>query len=84
MEIIVKEIREHYTYARDKRQIIKKTIVGETLEECFKTLYSFERGARYNNHLYYNFFDEDLEKQYLEWRKNNVTIEMYYGGGVVD
>lgn len=84
MEIIVKEIREHYTYARDKRQTIKKTIVGETLEECFKTLYSFERSARYNNHLYYGFFDEDLEKQYLEWRKNNVTISMYYGGGVVD
>ena len=84
MEIIVKEIREHYTFASDKRQIIKKTIVGKTLEECFRIFYSFERGARYNNHVSYRFFDEDLEKQYLEWRKNNVTIEMYYGGGVVD
>lgn len=84
MEIIVKEIREHYTFASDKRQIIKKTIVGETLENCFKTFYSFERGARYNNFLYYSFFDENLEKQYLEWKKTNETISMYYGGGVVD
>lgn len=60
------------------------TVSGSTLEECFKAAYPTERSLRYCFGYYIKFKDSKIDEQYREWKKNGVTIMMYYGGGVVD
>ena len=68
-----------------KDHILRTFIVtGETLEECFKKIYSNERSLRYCNGYWIELKEKELHKKYTEWKKTGVTIEMYYGNGVVD
>ena len=59
-------------------------VKGKTLKECFEQTYPSERSLRYCNGYYIRFKDKDIHEKYNEWKKTGVTIEMYYGGGVVD
>ena len=84
MEIIIKEVFSHPMINGGKKEITKLVIQGDNYEQCFKKIYDYERSARYNNYVYYDFDDLNLKETYKEWKKTSVTISMYYGGGVVD
>lgn len=84
MEIIIKEVFKHPMFNNGETTITKLVIKGNNYEQCFKSIYDYERSARYNNYVYYDFDNSKLKEAYKEWKKNNVTISMYYGDGVVD
>lgn len=84
-QIIVNEILNHPTITENKDKIVETHILsGETIQDCFKQLYTFERSSRYDNFRRYELTNKDLENLYLKWKDTDVTIEMYYGGGTVD
>ena len=60
------------------------TIIGDDAGECFERVYALERGARYDNARRYEIADPNMEREYQEWKKHGVTIEMYYGSATVD
>lgn len=74
------------TFNTDWQDHVVKTfkVNGNTLKECFEKAYPTERSLRYCSGYCIRFKDPDIHKKYLEWKKTGVTIEMYYGGGVVD
>lgn len=84
MQIKVNEIINwfHSNY-KDKLVQVHK-INGDTLEDCFRRVYSLKRSGRYDSDRRYDFDDSTLLDKYLDWKSNNETIEMYYGGGTVD
>ena len=84
MEIIINKIFNHCILTKGLDRIERKVIKGDTLKECFLQIYELERSARYNNYLNYDFVNPDMKKAYREWKNKNETIELYYGGGVVD
>ena len=84
MKIVVKEIFNHPLATSGKDKIYKHIITADTFEECCVKIYELERGSRYNNFVRYDFMDLDVKKAYHEWKKDGVTIDLYYGGGVVD
>ena len=65
-------------------KITKIIIEGNTFDECFRKKYELDRGDRYNNYQYHEFEDDELKTKYMEWKEKNETINLYYGGGVVD
>jgi hypothetical protein len=85
MIILVDEILNHYSITKGKDKIVKTHIIEEdTFEKCYKKIYALERQSRYDNYRRYNFRDLDIENSYQNWKRHGVTIEMYYGGSVVD
>lgn len=84
MKIVLKEIFNHPLITNGKNKIKEHIINADTLEECFKEIYSYERGSRYNNFVYHEMEDLEIRKQYMEWKKTGITVDLYYGGGVVD
>lgn len=84
MEIIIKSVFQHPMLNNGRKKITPIIINGKSLKECFVKVYDYERSARYNNYLYYDFEDLEIKKAYYEWKKTGVTIDMFYGGGVVD
>lgn len=81
------ELTEYYNDWRDEKQKIKDHYVvnEETKEKCFYLIYDkYERPLRYCNGYYIRLDDPKLQEEYREWKKNNMTIDLYYGGGVVD
>lgn len=78
------EDRIYYT-DRSKEHIVEiYEVNGDTLEECFKNAYPYERSLRYCNGYWIEFETKELNDKYREWKKEGVDIMMYYGGGVVD
>lgn len=68
-----------------KDEVIRDWVIeGETKHDCFVKAYGEVRSLRYCNGYTVRFFEPDIQEEFMEWRKTNVTIEMYYGGGVVD
>ena len=59
-------------------------VKGKTLKECFEETYPSDRSLRYCNGYRIQFKDKDIHEKYKEWKRTGVTIEMYYGNGVVD
>ena len=85
MKIVVDEILNHFSITKGKDQIVKTHIVeSDSVEDCYKKIYALERESRYDNYRRYDFRDLDIKNSYQNWRQHGVTIEMYYGGGVVD
>lgn len=72
-----------YSNYKDKLVQVHK-IKGQNLEECFHGVYALRRSGRYDSARRYEFEDKNLELKYQKWKEENETIEMYYGGGVVD
>ena len=70
---------------RYKDHVVRKfTVKGKTLPEVFAAAYPSERSLRYCSGYFIRFRDTDLNEQYHKWKKTGLTIEMYYGSGVVD
>lgn len=68
-----------------KEEIIYRfTVKGETKDECFRNGYAEERHLRYCNGYYVKFVNPDIQREYNKWLDKNLTVELYYGGGVVD
>ena len=59
-------------------------VTGTTLEECFKNAYPSERSLRYCSGRHIQFKDREINDQYNAWKKNGLTMEMYYGSGTID
>lgn len=84
IEIKVNEIINwHYSNYKDKLVEVH-TIKGNTLEDCFKSMYAMRRSCRYDSARRYDFDDSALESQYNDWKQKNETIEMFYGGATID
>ena len=79
-------LEDRYEYTdRSKDKVAEHHVVeADTLEECFKKAYPFERSLRYCNDRYIKFDTDELNQQYLKWKKTGVDIMMYYGNGTVD
>ena len=84
MNIIVNEIFNHPILTNGKKQVYRKVVEGATIEECFKGVYKLERGARYNNFVHHEIVDTDLAKEYREWCKTGITIDLFYGNATID
>lgn len=68
-----------------KDEVYKTHIVqGNSLKDIFKKAYNYTRSSRYDNARRYEFQDKDIQDKYNNWVHTDVTMEMYYGGGVVD
>lgn len=84
MRIEVNEII-NWVYSNYEDKLVKvHTITGDNAVDCFKRVYALERGARYDNVRRYEIADSNMEREYQEWKKHGVTIEMYYGSATVD
>lgn len=59
-------------------------ISGETIKDVCKSAYPYQRTLRYCNGWYVKFADANMQRAFLDWQANDMTIEDYYGGGVVD
>ena len=87
MQLKVFEVREDpKEYWNHNKYIVMEThiVYGETLEDCFKKAYPYERSLRYCNGWWIKFESKEIYEQYLEWKKTGVDILMYYGNGTVD
>ena len=85
IKVIEKCVDKKYYWDLSKAHITEvHEVEGESLDECFKKAYPFERSLRYCNGYWIEFETEDLNKKYKEWKKTGVDIAMYYGNGVVD
>lgn len=85
MKIIVNEIFNHPILTNGKDSLVKEHIIeGDCFDEVFKQIYGLERSSRYDNYRRYEFLDLDIKNSYQNWKRDGVTVEMYYGGGTVD
>ena len=84
MTIEVNEIINWF-YSDYKDKLVQVHVLkGDTLEDCFHQMYALRRSGRYDNARRYDFQNPELEEKYQKWKGLNETIEMDYGGGVVD
>ena len=84
MTVEVNEIINWF-YSDYKDKLVHVHVLqGNTLEGCFYQMYALRRSGRYDNARRYDFQDTELEEKYQNWKATHETIEMYYGGGVVD
>jgi hypothetical protein len=84
IEIKVNEIINWF-YSDYKDKLVNvHTIKCDTLENCFKSVYTMRRSCRYDSARRYDFDDPVLESQYNDWKQKNETIEMFYGGATID
>lgn len=85
MKLLVQEVVEN---SHDfSRKVIEENIVeGETINDCFKAAYSYERRLRYCNGHYIQFENgnKEIYEKYVEWKQTGVTMSMFYGNGTVD
>lgn len=84
MEIKVYEIVNYFNTNYKDKLVETHTIKADTLDECFRKIYSMNRGIRYDNIRRYDFEDKAMEKKYADWVEKNETIGMYYGSATVD
>lgn len=85
MKIVVNEILNDWIITKGKDKVVEQHIVeGENFKDIFPKIYAFERSSRYDNSRRYDITDKDIKAAYEDWKQYGVTIEMYYGGGVVD
>lgn len=84
MQLLVCEIKN--SWDNDFKDVVVRNwfIDGKTKDECFRKVYDEVRHLRYCNDYRVQFVNKEIQKEFMEWRKTNVTIGMYYGGGVVD
>lgn len=84
IEIKINEIvRDFYDWR--KESVYKThTLIGNTLEEIFPKVYAFERSSRYDNARRYEITDPGIHKEYQNWKRTGITIQMYYGNATVD
>lgn len=84
MTVDIKEIL-NWVYSDYKDVLVKvHHLKGKTIEDVFKQMYAMRRSGRYDNERRYEFSDRTLEGEYNAWKKQNETIDMYYGCGTVD
>ena len=83
MTIKVNEIINWF-YSDYKDKLVQVHILKGTMDQCFRKMYALRRSARYDNARRYDFDNAALEYKYKDWKRENETIEMFYGSGVVD
>lgn len=83
MTIKVNEIINWF-YSDYKDKLVQVHILKGTMDQCFRKMYALRRSARYDNARRYDFDNATLEDKYKNWERENETIEMFYGCGVVD
>lgn len=83
MTAILNEYHED-RYTLEPKLYKSYTITGETVKDICKNAYPYERTLRYCNGCYVKFADAAMQKAFMDWKRNDMTITDYYGGGVVD
>ena len=84
MKLIFDEICNTFN-ANWKDHVTETHVVeGGTLKECFRKAYPFQRSLRYCSGYRIQFRDPDIDKQYRQWLRTGVDIQLYYGGGTID
>lgn len=84
--VVAKEIYQDWR-TNAERVMETHTVTAETLAEAFKKAYPYERSLRYCTDHFIRYEDENgnsLKEEYAAWKKTGLTIDLYYGGGVVD
>jgi hypothetical protein len=84
IEIKVNEIINWFHSNYKDKLVCTHTIIGETIEDCFKKVYGMRRSGRHDSARRYDFEDAELEEKFLQWKSRNENIEMYYGSTTVD
>lgn len=85
MQVAVDEILNDWRITKGKDKVVEQHIVdGESFEDVFPKVYAFERSSRYDNSRRYEIKDKEVRDAYENWKIHGVTIEMYYGGEIVD
>jgi hypothetical protein len=84
MKITVDEMCNTHTTGYKDHLVESHVVEADTLEECFKKAYPYERSLRYCSGYFIHIREEGLHEKYLEWKQNGVTMEMFYGGFVYD
>lgn len=70
---------------KEPKIVARYAIDRDTKEECFHDIYDkYERPLRYCSGYFIKLNDPNLHKEYKEWLRNNLTFDLYYGGGIVD
>ena len=71
---------------RTRKEIVveRHRIEAPTYFEAFRKAYPYERQLRYCSGHYMRIAEQGMYRRYRDWCKNSLTIEDYYGGGVVD
>ena len=67
-----------------KEHIYEVHEVSDNKSEAFLQAYKFERSLRYCNGYHVKFDDATLDNEYLDWKRDNVDINLFYGGLVYD
>lgn len=69
----------------DDVPVERHRVEGDGKEACFRETYTrFERPLRYINDRHIRLDDPALEREYREWLRHNLTMDLYYGDGTVD
>lgn len=74
-------------YKSYKSELVRTETLSGTKEEIFNEYYKKNNQLKYCNGAYYDFFDETLKTEYINWYSSlseGNKFEMYYGNGVVD
>ena len=69
---------------RKEKVIETHNIEADTFSEAFAKAYPHERSLRYCSGHYIRIREPEYHKKYLTWKQTGLTIDMYYGSGVVD
>lgn len=80
----IKEMLRDWRDGGKEKLVMVHQIDSDDKEMIFRRMYAYRRSARYDSARHYRFADESLEQEFLDWKDKNETIEMFYGGGVVD
>ena len=69
---------------REKKVVESHKIEVPTYRDAFEKAYSYERSLRYCSGHYIRIAEPAMDERYRKWKGNGLTMELYYGGGVVD
>lgn len=85
LEVKINETLERWDGGAFRKKLVHAhTVKADTMDKVFHKVYAMRRSARYDSGRHYEFNDPSLEQEFWAWKKKNETIDMYYGGGVVD
>ena len=77
-------VDEYHSYDRKEHITETHTVEGDTLEDCFKKAYPYQRSLRYCNGYSIRFRDKNTQEAWNDFLQHGVTLSMYYGNATVD
>lgn len=85
--MVVGEYSAEVEYISNDRSGKKTLIKADTLHKLFIQFYNMNRSLRYCNGCCHRFVDSTMEKSYWAWNNSlprSLSMDLYYGNGVVD